>query len=1043
MNLKRIISLILCVCIALATLIFAVSCDRNETPTKTPTENTDSTPTEAPSGAPTETPTETPTENPTEKPTEPPVTKVTYTVTVEDFDGNKVSGAVVEIYQGETCVASGNTNSKGKFTAELEESDGYTARIVEAEGYVFEDEELAFENETKVEFTVEVAVEYKITILDQFTEQAIVGVTVEFYTSSGNLVNTGVTDADGVASVWAAERSYTVVLSGLPAKYPNNDSYLLDSNQHEITITIADPADYEANGSRAETPLIVQNRDVITVEAHKTLYCRAPRTPGFVLKITDLTGTLKVIYNGVEYLSDSGEITVQFDAQLDENGNPVDIYYSIPNDFAIVNSGSSNVSIKLSIIDANDVLGSESNPFEVSLGEETVTPEFIIGTSLADPGISRYCYVFDASESGFFWIDSLDAAIIIHVNGIMVQDDQYNPLPYVFLSAGDKVDVYIETLNLFDNATKPVSFTASFDTEITTLPDRFTCEHTYDNECAAICNKCGSERYTTHTEEEIPAVQATCSNTGLTSGIKCSVCGEIIVAQETLEALPHTPETVVGKAPDCVNTGLTDGEKCSVCGTIIKEQETIDALGHDWSDAYQYDENSHWQICTKCPDVTSQPEAHSLDSNGWCTCGFGCSHETVEWKVTKESTCAEEGTEGLICADCGAVTQSRAVEKKPHTPGDEATCTEAQKCTVCKAVIVAALGHTPGDAATCTTDQICTVCKEVLVAAKHTPGPAATCIDDQICTVCKEVLVAATGKHAPDKKTPTCTEDQICTVCNTVIAAATGHTPNREESSCAYRKMCIVCYEVLEEFKPHTPGAQEATCTTAQTCTACGYEVVPALGHEYNASYICTVCGYIKPESAFKLTFVDASNRKPLAGVTIEFYASSEAEEPFAVKTTNSKGFVGLITKVSSTVTIRIKNLPEGFINDEAFLVGEESGLYGFECTIEIANAADFVYDGRDEDHPYNVPLEGGSVTVASGATIYCSYPRSAGMTMTINNAKGVTVIYNGQTYSANASGVIKIKFASQPGAIEYTEPNYFAIINNSGGEITLTPTVA
>ena len=42
-----------------------------------------------------------------------------------------------------------------------------------------------------------------------------------------------------------------------------------------------------------------------------------------------------------------------------------------------------------------------------------------------------------------------------------------------------------------------------------------------------------------HTEEVIPAVEATCTETGLTEGVKCSVCGEILVAQEVVPALGH------------------------------------------------------------------------------------------------------------------------------------------------------------------------------------------------------------------------------------------------------------------------------------------------------------------------------------------------------------------------------------------------------------------------------------------------------------------------------------------------------------------------
>ena len=52
-----------------------------------------------------------------------------------------------------------------------------------------------------------------------------------------------------------------------------------------------------------------------------------------------------------------------------------------------------------------------------------------------------------------------------------------------------------------------------------------------------------------------------------------------------------------------------------------------------------------------------------------------------------------------------------------HTPGAAPTCTEAQTCTVCGAVLAQALGHAPGSAATCTKDQTCTRCGAVVTAA--------------------------------------------------------------------------------------------------------------------------------------------------------------------------------------------------------------------------------------------------------------------------------------------------------------------------------------
>jgi len=86
-----------------------------------------------------------------------------------------------------------------------------------------------------------------------------------------------------------------------------------------------------------------------------------------------------------------------------------------------------------------------------------------------------------------------------------------------------------------------------------------------------------------HTEEKIAGKDATCTETGLTEGKKCSVCGEILEAQQEIGKLPHTEQTLSAKAPSCVATGLTEGKKCSVCGEILTEQETIPAEGHKWN----------------------------------------------------------------------------------------------------------------------------------------------------------------------------------------------------------------------------------------------------------------------------------------------------------------------------------------------------------------------------------------------------------------------------------------------------------------------------
>ena len=94
-----------------------------------------------------------------------------------------------------------------------------------------------------------------------------------------------------------------------------------------------------------------------------------------------------------------------------------------------------------------------------------------------------------------------------------------------------------------------------------------------------------------HTEQTLPAKDATCTETGLTEGKKCTECGTVTVAQTVVVALGHDMIVDKAVAAGCESTGLTEGSHCSRCDHKVA-QTVVPALGH--ADA---DKNHKCDIC--------------------------------------------------------------------------------------------------------------------------------------------------------------------------------------------------------------------------------------------------------------------------------------------------------------------------------------------------------------------------------------------------------------------------------------------------------------
>jgi len=89
-----------------------------------------------------------------------------------------------------------------------------------------------------------------------------------------------------------------------------------------------------------------------------------------------------------------------------------------------------------------------------------------------------------------------------------------------------------------------------FDQKVTTekyLASEATCTQKATYYYSCVCGEKDTETFeygelAEHTAVEIPAVEATCTQSGMTAGSKCSVCGEILVAPEEIASLGHVDE---------------------------------------------------------------------------------------------------------------------------------------------------------------------------------------------------------------------------------------------------------------------------------------------------------------------------------------------------------------------------------------------------------------------------------------------------------------------------------------------------------------------
>lgn len=182
---------------------------------------------------------------------------------------------------------------------------------------------------------------------------------------------------------------------------------------------------------------------------------------------------------------------------------------------------------------------------------------------------------------------------------------------------------------------------------------------------AATCEEKGVKTYTCRTckktrTEDVPAlghqavtdaaVAATCETDGKTEGSHCSVCGKVLVKQETVKATGHKPVTDAAVAATCETDGKTEGSHCSVCGKVLTEQKTIPAFGHTWDtgkitkEAACETKGVKTYTCETCKKTRTE-EIPALV------------HKFGEWVTTSRADVLSPAKQTRTCTTCGKKEQ--------------------------------------------------------------------------------------------------------------------------------------------------------------------------------------------------------------------------------------------------------------------------------------------------------------------------------------------------------------------------------------------------
>ena len=136
------------------------------------------------------------------------------------------------------------------------------------------------------------------------------------------------------------------------------------------------------------------------------------------------------------------------------------------------------------------------------------------------------------------------------------------------------IDVHIT------NGTYTIIRNGTVTSETVTIDENMKVSSAAQNVFRLVDEKYCPRNGSTHNFEIVKGYAATCTESGLTDGEKCSDCGAFSRRQEIIPMVSHT-EVIVNKVDaTCLSYGSTEQKECSICGMVVEDSEILIPTGH-------------------------------------------------------------------------------------------------------------------------------------------------------------------------------------------------------------------------------------------------------------------------------------------------------------------------------------------------------------------------------------------------------------------------------------------------------------------------------